>query len=143
MIKHIKQTLTVKRKGKEKMKKYYDVEMIRDFIEHLKWELTINVHENQGNEKVNPELVEMLTKYQSKWNTMGLMPALELKGFTQENGFDIQQATESFKQARAKMCQDALDAFKKLEDVFQDAFDCASHPDMITMKIVTPENKNI
>jgi len=52
----------------------YDTKMIRDFFDHLMWEWRIMDYENHAKDPsvTNPEFVEMLVKYQRKYNCAGL-----------------------------------------------------------------------
>jgi hypothetical protein len=118
----------------------YNVEMIRDFIEHLKWELRIKHFENQqiGEVKINPELVEQLKKYIVKWNTNALL----LTGLIETDKFDsdkLAQVKAEIKKETLEQCQTALDALDKLEPVLNEAFNCAGYPDQIPTKIIGPD----
>ncbi len=50
----------------------YDLDMIRDFLDHLLWEVRIAYHETQ-HAGINPELSEQLEKYIKKRQTAGLL----------------------------------------------------------------------
>jgi hypothetical protein len=59
---------------RERPRSGYDLEMIRDFLDHLLWELRISHHETTTSHgAVNPELVDQLTKYVKKRQTAGLL----------------------------------------------------------------------
>jgi hypothetical protein len=53
----------------------YDVAMIRDFLDHLMWELRIQIyeHETGADAPLNPELTEMLEKYIRRRGTVAVI----------------------------------------------------------------------
>ena len=110
------------------MKSAYDIEMIRDFIEHLKWELRIKHFENTrkiGTQ--HPKLMEQLEKYMLRRNTTGLLYAnrIEKAGLAEDRA---QEVIKAIRQAGARQAQEALDALGVLEPILEEALDCASHP---------------
>ena len=118
------------------MIKTYDVEMIRDFIDHLKWELRIKHFENTrkiGTE--HPELTEQLAKYILKHNTKGLLYAnrIDPAGLAEDKA---QEVIEVMRDAAAIQAQETLDAFDVLEPILQESLDCASHPDDFLVRTV-------
>ncbi|MFC1766483.1 hypothetical protein ACFL6U_30935 [Planctomycetota bacterium] len=111
------------------MKKTYDIEMIKDFLVHLGWELRVKhfecTHEKGAH---NPELIEQLKKCMLKRNTVGLLYANRIdKGGLAEH--KAQEAIENIQTASAMEAQEALDALDILEPIFEEALECASHPD--------------
>ena len=120
-------------------KQCYDVEMIQDFLEHLKWELQIVHFENQQDKfKENPELVEQLAKYVQKRQTKALMPATVI----QENKFDPESLAAlkaELRKDKLEQMQAAIDAMEILEPIFRQALTCAKYPDKLPARIVTPD----
>jgi len=110
-------------------KRLYDVEMIRDFLDHLLWELRINHLENTNpGMKPNPELVSQLAKYQKKYNTVGLMCELKINACGAPENI-VKRAAESFSSARAQISQRYIETLEELQPAFETAFECASNPD--------------
>ena len=115
----------------------YNVKMIQDFLEHLKWELRIVHFElSQKNQKIriNPELVEQLGKYVKKWHTAGLMSAYIIK----TDDFSPEEA-EELHNARKEQIEKAIKAFDELENIFKDSFWCAEHPKQVPAIQVTAD----
>jgi hypothetical protein len=111
------------------MKKTYDLEMIRDFIEHLGWELRIKHFESTHEAGAHhPELTEQLKKFMVKRNAVGLLYANRIdKAGLPEN--KAQEVIETIREASAMEAQEALDALDVLEPILEEAFECASRPD--------------
>ena len=63
-------------KSNRPTKEGYDVPMIRDFLEHLMWEVRV-LHAEATNlrNRTDPQLVEMVQKYQLGRNTLALLMA--------------------------------------------------------------------
>jgi len=110
------------------MKKTYDLEMIKDFIEHLGWELRIKHFESTHEVGVHPELTEQLKKCMLKRNTVGLLYAnrIDKAGLAEDKA---QEVIETIREASAMEAQKALDALDILEPILEEAFECASRPD--------------
>jgi hypothetical protein len=111
------------------MNKTYDIEMIRDFIEHLKWELRIKHLENtrrMGTQ--HPELSDQLKKYVQKRNTKGLLYAnrIDKAGLAKDK---TQEVIKVIREGSAIQAQEALDALGVLEPILEEALDCTSRPD--------------
>ena len=118
------------------MMKTYDVEMIRDFIDHLKWELRIKHFENThriGTQ--HSELTEQLEKYMRKRNTKGLLYAnrIDSAGLAEDKA---QEVIAVMRDAATIQAQEALDAFEILDPIFQEALDCASHPEKLLARTI-------
>ncbi|OHB54873.1 MAG: hypothetical protein A2Y12_05530 [Planctomycetes bacterium GWF2_42_9] len=117
----------------------YDIEMIHDFLEHLKWELQIIHFENQQDKfKENPELVEQLAKYVKKRHTKALMPATVI----QKDKFDSESLAElkaRLRKDKLEQMQAAINAFEILEPIFSQALTCAKYPDKLPARIITPD----
>lgn len=123
-----------KKKRKPKTPKRYDVKMIEDFLEHLRWELVINHFEHtRPDAVVNPDLVDQLTKCVDKRDTIGLMMMLEIE----TKGVEKNTAKANIKilrEAQAKKSQEGINALEILNPIFQEAFICARHPDTLLVK---------
>ena len=118
-----------KRKKRRVLKKHYDAEMIRDFLDHLSWELSICHFENTHKKgATNPELIDQLKKYMKKYNTIGLMAAVVVnkEGVPEDVA---NQAIESFRKAKAESVEQSLRALDLLEPVFEEALTCIAHPE--------------
>jgi hypothetical protein len=103
----------------------YDVEMIRDFLDHLLWEVRIN-HYEQITSEVNPELQEQLTKYIRKRRTVGLLFA------TQITDLDPARLAE-YRTLKAGLRQSQLLALEALRPLFKEALLNAGIPDSINV----------
>jgi len=117
-----------KRKKRRTLKKHYDAEMIRDFLDHLSWELSICHFENTHKMgATNPELIDQLKKYMRKYNTVGLMAAVVVnkEGVPEDVA---NQAIESFRKAKAESVEQSLRALDLLKPVFEEALSCIAHP---------------
>ena len=118
------------------MKKTYDLEMIKDFMEHLGWELRIKHFENTHERGAqHPELTEQLKKCMLKRNTVGLLYAnrVDKAGLAEDKA---QEAIGTIREASAMEAQEALDALDILEPILEEALDCASRPgDFMTRTI--------
>jgi hypothetical protein len=95
----------------------YDVEMIRDFLDHLLWELRIAVHESQSTDrtKTNPELVDQLQKYQKKRQTMGLLfaTAVEEKPTLPEKAAQLRKLLGEFRKSQLLRLEALLSLFSE------------------------------
>ena len=110
-----------KKPKKRYIKRSYNVEMIKDFLEHLMWELTIADFENRQKDKskTNPELVDQLYKYIKKWNTNALMAATIIS-----DDLDIEEK-KAITEMLTQKTKTALDALNELKEVLLEAFECA------------------
>jgi len=119
----------LKRRKLKPRKKYYDIQMIKDFLDHLMWELRINHIENTNPGcATNPELVEQLSKYSNKYNTVGLMTAMKVTYEGAENIPDEIKAlvTRSMQGEKANRSQEAVNALEILQPTLEIAFMCAT-----------------
>jgi hypothetical protein len=99
----------------------YDVEMIRDFLDHLLWEVRIN-HYEQITSEVNPELKEQLKKYVRKRQTIGLLFATEL-----DKKADPSRLAE-YRKIKAGLRQSQLLGLEALRPLFEEALWNAARP---------------
>ena len=115
----------------------YNAEMIRDFIEHLKWELRIKHFENLNpGVSINPKLAGQLHKYITRWNTVGLLADTEIDA-TEFPEAEYKKITEIFRQDNVTRCQKALDALEALDDVLYEALKGAANPESLGIRIIT------
>jgi hypothetical protein len=103
-------------------KRHYDVEMIRDFLENLRWEYAIGHFKNTHSGSTNAELVEQLAKYIKKWNTNGLKRSVQA-------GDEPEEVIRAYHVAAARRCRAVLDSLDSLKPVFEEAFFCAENPE--------------
>ena len=103
----------------------YDTEMVREFIEHMTWELRIMHFEiTHPDAEPNPELSSQLGKYVSKWNTPGLFPALFMNPGNASAG-ELAEVSAHVRRVRGGQEQAWLDALDTLRPAFNIAFQCA------------------
>jgi hypothetical protein len=101
---------------------HYDVKMIKDFLEHLLWELRTDHFESSSTDTVNPELFETLKKYVTKRQTYQLLMShvTEL-----EPGHE---AIRNWNDARRKLRDRQIHALEALLPLFTEALALASRP---------------
>jgi hypothetical protein len=101
----------------------YDVEMIRDFLSHLLWELRTSHYEMIGSgSRLHPELQEQLQRYMNKRQTVGLLFALKTKG-------DLAtESKEQIRKVRERLRTEQLRCLEGLMPLFEEALKCADHP---------------
>jgi hypothetical protein len=100
----------------------YDVEMIRDFIEHLLWEVRIGHFEaTSADGAINPELLEQIQRYQKKRQTIALLAANEIPASGRDE-------VGALKRRMAEVRQRQVDHLEALHTLFEEALFCASHP---------------
>ena len=109
-----------KRKGPSEAR-CYDVAMIRDFLDHLLWELRISHHESQTS-KINPELAEQLEKYQKKRQTVGLLFATGIDGNPDPDKY------RQFQTLRGEVRKSQLLCLEALQSLFREALESAAKP---------------
>lgn len=118
----------------------YNPEQIEDFLDHLRWEIVILDFENQPKAPVitqkqmdeasldnmpkgmNPELVEQLMQFISKYNCAALLPTnrIDTRNQTPER---IQKAIQSYRDTKRKKIKQYLDALEILKPLFTKAID--------------------
>ena len=118
------------------MKRAYDTEMIRDFLEHLQWELRIRHFESTrkiGTQ--HPELTEQLEKCICKHSTKGLLYTnrIDKTGLAEEKAKEV---IEIIREGMAAEAQEALQALDVLEPILEEALDCASRPDDLLARTI-------
>lgn len=109
-----------------KTKSPYNVGMIRDFLDHLLWELRIAHYENTRDDPdiTNPEFIEILEKYQKRHGAV-LWTANEIivKGTTEE---EQHQWMPHIKEYFAALHMEAIEHLEALQPVFENALRCAA-----------------
>ncbi len=105
----------------------YDTQMIRDFLEHLRWEIVISKYEAESAapERINPELLDQLKRYAGRYRCV-LLPIekMDTTGVTESEATMVKVA---LRRKHAEICGEWVGAFEKLEGLFQAALDCADH----------------
>jgi hypothetical protein len=119
----------------------YDVPMIQDFIEHLKWSRRVDHFEcTAGPNAHNPELDEQVTGCAKKRGTPRLLTEFYLKpdkpDFTDDR---MKEAVRLFGSAMAKERAEQLNHLEALETVLREALAHAAQRGVI--KITVPASK--
>ncbi len=110
-------------------KKRYDLEMIHDFLRHLRSEVAACHHQNTHEHRaLSPELLAEITKYSGKYEVCGLLPVIQpdAAGVPEEQ---TKELWEKVRAARAKEMKAALDALDTLESVLTEAIGSLRNPD--------------
>ena len=123
----------------------YDLEMIRDFLDHLMWELRVVHFENTNAPGTDHgELMSQLQKYQRKYpgsTALMAMTVMKTDGYSQD---DIGRARRKLRWMRAQQAEDAIELLEALEPVFEEALTCAAmsageSPDQLPCRQVDPD----
>jgi hypothetical protein len=124
----------------KKPKATYDVPMIRDFLDHLLWELRISHHEltTPTPDQVHNELVGQLAKYIKKRNTVGLLASNQLA--TSATPQEVERASAILKERLGCQRIAAIQHLEALADVFDEALRCAAKPDTTYIKRHSPSD---
>jgi hypothetical protein len=106
----------------------YDAEMIRDFLDHLLWEVRILHYESTATPgAINPELLDTIASLQSKYpGTACLLAATYLTNDRELSGEQVARAEEYWRKARAQASQGWVDALEHLQGLFREALECVS-----------------
>ncbi len=108
-------------------KKPYDMDMIRDFLDHLTLELEIHVREHTDlrggpgeSHRLDHRLTKKLTRFLNKYEVTGFFPCTRVfdKGCTQEQ---IAKFTDFFDKKEAARATAQLEHLAALKDLFTDA----------------------
>ncbi len=110
----------------EHPERYYDIEMIRDFLEHLRCEYA-NLHFESTHQPrtANPELTHQLTRYQKKYGTVGLRYTIALDD-SEASPEETERATECLRQVGQIESQQVLQALDGLAQALEIAFKTAT-----------------
>lgn len=108
--------------------KRYDLTMIRDFLDHLLWEVRISHFETVMRKRgkadtTSSELVETLSKYNQKYGSV-LQPILSVKrdGLSDE---ELNRAMANANAALAPIREDEIRALESLQSLFASALKAA------------------
>ena len=112
----------------QKTEKAYDLDMIRDFLDHLLWELR-NRHYEHAHPRAafNQELAEPLARYCKKYGTRGLLGLTAVDANFGELPKDERHRLESkLHRVFARNTRVAIEMLEGLRaTVFEEAFACA------------------
>ncbi|MGD0464653.1 MAG: hypothetical protein ABSB74_19385 [Tepidisphaeraceae bacterium] len=104
----------------------YNARMIRDFLEHLEWEIRVSHFETANAENgLNPELAEMLRKYGQRYHTC----LRSCRLLDRDPSCSEEQFRRAFATLRARenpKLTKALEAMEVLKPFFEEAFFCIS-----------------
>jgi hypothetical protein len=107
--------------------KHYDLRMIKDFLEHFRWEYVIIREEasHDGDMAPRRELFEQLHKYMKKYHTWGLAAAT---GLDEDGASDAEtaEAKAYVHEMRRAQADDVLRALDCLEPWFEQALQLAA-----------------
>ena len=76
----------------------YDLDMVRDFLDQLLWEVRVSHFDNTNENPHNPELAEQLQKYHRKYHRT-LVPLVKLD----TNGLTAEQIDEDRHRLRSRV----------------------------------------
>ncbi len=98
----------------------YDAQMIRDFLEHLMWEVRISHFETVSSPgTINPELVQQLTKYMAK-RRAALLPIIVSRKAVLSTDTFMAEFNEMMRTKREK----EMEHLEALQDLFDQALGC-------------------
>jgi hypothetical protein len=127
---------TMKKRKPAPSVKRYDVEMIRDFLDHLTWEVRILHYESLNEDDSIPELEEQLAKYSRKYNADLLaVTELDYQGLPAAM---VQRARHYWKAAQVKATAEQLQHLEALAGLFKEAFECIGFGNRIGNKRALP-----
>ena len=117
--------------------KRYDVEMIRDFLEHLTWELRILHYESiNEDDTINPKLEDRLAEYSTRYNAVLLAETeLDYEGLPAAM---VQRARNYWKAAQVRATAEQLQHLEALAGLFKEAFECINFSNRFGNKRVVP-----
>jgi hypothetical protein len=105
--------------------------MIRDFLDHLLWEVRISHYETTHGSKTNPELTDQLERFQKKRQTVGLLFGVFVHR---------EVNTGRLHAARRELRQQQIRALEGLMPLFEEALICAKHPKEFMSHSLGPEH---
>jgi hypothetical protein len=120
-------------------KLHYQVQMVKDFLDNLLWELRTVHYEvtaplgpgglEPGKGPIHRELQEQLAKYMRKYHHVGLMAVNSFPRSEEGVSEELrQEAIAYFRAARATLLQEWIDHLEALRPLFREAFLCAANP---------------
>jgi len=118
----------MKRERKRRDPRPYNVRQIRDFLDHLRWELIVRLHQNQhGGAFLHDEQAETLHRFLERRQCVVLLAPLCLDAeWMPESVADA--ARDAMSKAETLLRQPQLEALESLQSLFDEALECASHP---------------
>jgi len=121
--------------GKLKRNKSYDTEMIKDFLQHLLWEMRVLHFESTGPVgRFNPELTASLKPYFQR-RGRHLFPVHEVVADHGTPEEEAVAAGELIRMRHAKQAKEAIEHLEALQEVFEIALHCASKPAGVVWRI--------
>ena len=125
---------------KKRFVKKYDVEMLKDFLEQLKWALRVDHFElTAGPNALHPELLDQVRRTSKKRGALRLLAFYTLKkdnpALTEE---DMQEAMRQFGLEWAKKRAEQLRHLEALDELFKEA---RAHATGELFGIVVPASK--
>ena len=117
--------------------KRYDVEMIRDFLDHLKWEVRVLHYESINEDgSINSKLEDELAKYSRRYNAVLLAETeLDYEGLPAAM---VQRARNYWKAAQVRATAEQLQHLEALVGLFKEAFECINFSNRFGNKRVVP-----
>jgi hypothetical protein len=118
---------------KQTKPQYYDVKMIREFLDHLTWELRTCLFELQQQitkpsmeTPLNPELLDQLRKHMEKRQCV-LLPTMDIDttGTTESEAHTVVTAISRIE---AELRQRQLGHLEAVAGLFEEAMNCAAGP---------------
>ncbi len=109
-------------------KRQYDEEMIRDFMRHLRAEVTMCLfHAMREGQTPSKELMAELAWFSTKYDVCGLLPTMETD--TTEVPEDcVPGLLKDIQAARARELKNALDAIEALGPILAESLLCLRQP---------------
>jgi hypothetical protein len=128
---------TMKKRKPVPSVKRYDVEMIRDFLEHLTWEVrTLHYESINEDDSIHPKLEDQLAKYSRRYNAVLLaVTELDYEGVPAAM---VQRARNYWKAAQVTATAEQLQHLEALAGLFKEAFECIGFSNRIGSKRAVP-----
>jgi hypothetical protein len=118
----------------------YDVEMLRDFVEHLKWSLRVDHFELTGGpDALNPELMEQVQRCGRKRGVPRLLSLFSLKRDRPE--LTEQQMKEAMRQLAKHMAKKRVEQLRHLEALQEVIEEACAHAEGRVIDIQVPGSK--
>jgi hypothetical protein len=118
--------------------RHYDVEMIRDFLDHLMWEVRVRHFEyTAAHDTLNPDLCAQLGRYMRKWHCAGLLVGNSIAAKPDDMTAEVyasQIATISA--GFLRQATEWLAHLEALNGLFEQALGCASAPNVCFQRII-------
>jgi hypothetical protein len=128
---------TMKKRKPGPSAKRYDIEMIRDFLEHLAWEVRVLHYESiNEDDSINSKLEDELAKYSRRYNAVLLaITELDYEGLPAAM---VQRARNYWKAAQVRATAEQLLHLEALVGLFKEAFECIGFSNRIGNKRALP-----